>query len=73
MKLLNIKFDSTKLKPVRMQLGISQTEVAKQVGVKKQTLYSYENGKGNPSADILARLFALYGIQDLADFTVEQS
>lgn len=36
--------------------GISQTEIARRLGVKQQTVSSYVNGKKMPALDTLANL-----------------
>jgi transcriptional regulator with XRE-family HTH domain len=46
-----------RLKSKREQLGIGQTDLAKRVGVTKQTLYKYENGiVTNIPSDVIERL-----------------
>ena len=57
-----IQIDGNKLQSIREQKGLTQQEVAEQIGVKKATVSNYERGEGKPSADILMRLFILYGI-----------
>lgn len=50
------------LKVERARLGISQTELAEQVGVSKQTIHSVETGRFVPSTVLalkMARFFKL--------------
>ena len=54
--------DGSRLKVAREAIGLSQGEVARKIGVNKQTISSYENGHGKPSADIFLRLCLLYKI-----------
>lgn len=62
--LTKLEFDGTKLQTIRKNLGLKQKEVAEKIGVKKQTLSNFECKKGKPSADVMTRLFILYGITD---------
>lgn len=50
------------LKIARETIGLTQEQVASKVGVNKQTISSYENGHGWPSANVFLRLCMLYGI-----------
>lgn len=70
--LTKLQFDGTKLQAIRKTLGLKQKEVAEKIGVEKQTLSNYECKKGKPSADVMTRLFILYGISDANDIAFEQ-
>jgi len=61
--LTRIKIDPTKLKAAREKAGLSQSEVATQVGVGKAAISKIELGEGLPSANILARLCKLYQLE----------
>ena len=50
-----------RLKELREQKGMSQTEAARHIGVSKQTLYKYENNIiTNIPSDIIERIAVLY-------------
>ena len=61
--LTNISIDVSKLKKARDKCGLSQTSAAQAVGVQKAAISKIECGRTLPSADILARLCKLYGIE----------
>jgi DNA-binding XRE family transcriptional regulator len=56
----DIQIDKTELRIAREECGLSQAEAARQLGISRQTLWSYESGEGLPSANILARMCVLY-------------
>lgn len=60
--LTKAEIDGARLKIARESVGLSQSQVASKIGINKQTISSYENNHGNPSADILLRLCMLYKI-----------
>lgn len=39
----------SKIKKIRLQLGLSQSEFAEKTGIKKKTLQFWEQGRRNPS------------------------
>lgn len=45
-----------RLRETREQRGISQTELAQRCNIGEKGIWRYENGQGDPSADILARI-----------------
>ena len=47
---------SDKVRSGRLSLGISQGELAKQLGVSERTIYSYEHQGSAPRRDLLRRL-----------------
>ena len=49
------------LKTMRKQKGMTQAEVAKELGVSQQAYAKYENGSITPSANVLKALTALFG------------
>jgi transcriptional regulator with XRE-family HTH domain len=65
--LRHIQIDAGKLKQARQQArggkGYTQAEAGAAVGVHKAAISKIENGLGLPSADVLARLCALYEIE----------
>jgi transcriptional regulator with XRE-family HTH domain len=56
--LKQIEFDGQKLREARGDRALS--EAAQAVGVTKQMLWNYENGHGDPSSAVVARLCLLY-------------
>jgi transcriptional regulator with XRE-family HTH domain len=50
-----------KLKDLRTAAGLTQAQVAKEVGVKQQSVALWENGRSQPDANMLFVLCALYG------------
>lgn len=47
-----------KLKSARIQAGVSQTELARQAGVSRRSVFAYENGVSVPRRDVLRRIAA---------------
>jgi len=45
-----------RLREIREQRGVSQTELAQRCNIGEKGIWRYENGQGDPSADILARI-----------------
>ena len=45
-----------KMKEQRQALGLSQAELAKRVGVSRQTVNMIENGSYNPTVDLCIRI-----------------
>jgi DNA-binding XRE family transcriptional regulator len=66
--LTGISIEPTKLKAAREAAGFSQTAAGDAVGVVKQTISNIECGVMLPSANVLARLCALYGV-DISEIT----
>jgi DNA-binding XRE family transcriptional regulator len=63
-----ISIDPVKLRRARESAGFTQEAAGKKVGVVKQTIGNIEGGIALPSANILARLCALYEV-DIAEIT----
>lgn len=53
---------SERLKYLRDKRGYKQIDVAKKVGIKNNTLSSYESGTRQPDYDILIKLADLYEV-----------
>lgn len=68
MDVTDIDIDPAKLREARERKGLSQAQVAQSVGVQKAAISKIEVGQGLPSANILARLCELYGV-DISDIT----
>ena len=69
--LTQIEIDPTKLRAARERAGFTQEAAGEGVGVIKQTISNIECGIALPSANVLARLCALYEV-DIADITNAQ-
>lgn len=52
---------SSNLRRLRLERGMTQEQVAQQLGVTRQALSSYESGRTRPDIDTLARLCGIYG------------
>lgn len=73
---------NSKIKEIREELGISQIELADQVGVSRQTIYFLEKGTYNPSLTISFRISEVlnrslndifYQVPIIKNFIEEQS
>ena len=68
---LNFKEKTTnKLRKVRTDTGVSQTDLAKEIGVTRQTIIAIEKGSYTPSVLLalkLARYFNLK-VEDIFDY-----
>ena len=51
-----------KLRSARMGQGISQTELAKRVGVSRQTINMIENSEYNPTLELCVRICRTLGV-----------
>lgn len=45
-----------RLKQIRESRGFSQKDLADRIGISDQQVYRYENGKSDPTADVLMRI-----------------
>lgn len=52
----------SKLRALRGQAGMTRAEVAERLGVTSQTVFNWENGRGEPRGDKLDEVIALYGV-----------
>ncbi|WP_302360986.1 helix-turn-helix domain-containing protein [uncultured Megasphaera sp.] len=50
------------LKELRIEKGMSQTEVAREIGVSRQTYNFYENGKRDPDTAMVKTLADFFGV-----------
>lgn len=60
-----------RIKDYRSNRGMTQTELAKLVGVRRETIYNLENGKYNPSLSLAWKIAEVFeaSIEDV--FTVQ--
>lgn len=61
------------LAAARVNAKMTQSEVAKEIGVSNQTICNWENGKSEPTHSQARRLSELYGISLDYIFLPEQS
>lgn len=65
MQLAMEKIMSTLIKKLRVDLDLSQKELADLIGIKQSTLSNYETGKRNPSLRICYRFIKLCKIREI--------
>ena len=65
----------TIIKALRQERGISQAELAEQVGVSRQTIISIENGRYVASLPLAYRIAHYFGktIEDVFDLADEEA
>ena len=51
-----------RLRRIRLSLSMQQEQVAKQIGVTKSAISTYENNARQPSLEMLVRLARLYNV-----------
>lgn len=51
-----------RLRKIRLSLSLQQEQVAKQIGVTKSAISTYENNARQPSLEMLVRLARLYNV-----------
>jgi len=51
-----------RIEEIRKERGIRQDELAKQMGVSRQTISSLENGRYNPTIMLAHRLAVFFGM-----------
>ena len=49
------------MKAARVHAGLTQKQAAKELGMSKSTLASYESGKTVPKIDVAQQMASLYG------------
>ena len=54
--------ENEKMRQLRTALGISQGELAKRVGVSRQTVNMIENGDYNPTLELCIRICRALGV-----------
>ncbi len=64
-----------KIENIRKEQGILQDEMAKALGVSRQTISSLENGRYNPSIMLAYKIAKYFGmtIEDIFVFEEEES
>lgn len=56
------------LRDFRRRAGLKTTEVARRIGKSPKTVSGWEHGRGQPDADMLVALCALYQVDSIAAF-----
>lgn len=51
-----------KLSAARINIGMTQSEAAKELGISVETLSNYERGKSFPDVPIIKKIEVLYGV-----------
>lgn len=51
-----------RIEEIRKERGVNQAELAKALGVSRQTISSLENGRYNPSIELAYRLSKYFGM-----------
>lgn len=59
---------ATKLKEYRNRAGLTIFEVGERIGKSGKTVSAWENGHGQPDAEMFVKLFHLYGMKSMSDF-----
>ena len=53
---------SERLKALRLEAGLTQSEIAKHFGIKQPNYQQWESGKRNPSGETLEKFAAFFGV-----------
>ena len=61
-----------KIEAIRNERGIRQDELAKALGVSRQTISSLENGRYNPSITLAYKIAKLFGMSIEEVFCFEE-
>lgn len=51
------------LKAARVNAGLIQREAAERLGIARETLRNYENGRTKPDIDMAIKISELYGLK----------
>ena len=57
--LIDARNFSGSLRHKRLEKGLKQKELAKLLGVHKNKVYEWENGRGFPSVDLLLKIYEI--------------
>lgn len=50
------------LKAARVNKNLTQVEAAELLGISKDTLYNYENGRSFPNVQVIKKMEEVYGL-----------
>ena len=62
-----------RIEEIRKARGMNQEELAKALGVSRQTISSLENGRYNPSVELAYKLSKYFGMTIEEVFIVEEA
>lgn len=60
-----------RLREFRKKANLTTADVGKMIGKSDRTVSAWENGRGQPDADMLLRLCSIYGIESLSELVGE--
>ena len=60
-----------RLKELREEIGISQVELAKKIGISNKNIHAYEKGYSEPAIDVLIKLADFFNCS--VDFLIERT
>lgn len=59
---------AAKLKEYRIQAGLTIFEVGDKIGKSGKTVSAWENGHGQPDAEMFVKLYYLYNMKSMSEF-----
>ena len=62
-----------RIEEIRKARGVNQEELAKALGVSRQTISSLENGRYNPSVELAYKLSKYFGMMIEEVFILEEA
>lgn len=62
-----------RLREFRKKANLTTADVGRMIGKSDRTVSAWENGRGQPDADMLLQLCAIYGIKSLSELVGENS
>ena len=62
-----------RIEEIRKARGVNQEELAKALGVSRQTISSLENGRYNPSVELAYKLSKYFGMTIVEVFIFEEA
>lgn len=62
-----------RLREFRKKANLTTADVGRMIGKSDRTVSAWENGRGQPDADMLLQLCAIYGIESLSELVGENS
>ena len=69
---MNMSILGKNVKRLRQNRGLTQTELASEVGISTRTLSDIENGKGNPGMETVQRLGEACQVESLIELLEER-
>lgn len=62
-----------RLREFRKKANLTTADVGRMIGKSDRTVSAWENGRGQPDADMLLQLCTIYGIESLSELVGENS